>query len=88
MGAVKSVEVEQLATRDLALIDSKDAVWLVIPIRWWDFATVLFWLFLPGDRRARVKMKVSDASNVVTEVKMFAVRVATKHVRIRGIVGT
>jgi hypothetical protein len=85
MGAVKSIAVETAGTRDLALIDGADGVWIVVPLRWW-LSTFLLWLFLPAERRARVKLKVQhrDDPSTTVSVTMRAVRVASRHIRIRG----
>ncbi len=89
MGHLKSIAIEHAGTRDLALIDGADAVWLVIPLRWWDLATLFFWLLLPADRKAKVKMTIRDAERDTTNtVSMFAVRVASRHARVRGTIKT
>jgi hypothetical protein len=78
--SVKEIEIDIDGTSDLALIASDDSVWLVTPLRWWDFATVIWWLLVPSDKRARVRLSLGDER--VLSVK--AVRVATKYVRLRG----
>lgn len=80
MAALKQIEVEVAGTTDLALIGQNDAVWLVVPLRWWDLATLLWWLFVPVDKKAKVKLNLADGS----KVSLRAVRVASKHVRVRG----
>ena len=80
MSAVKSVEVEIEGTKDLALIARNDSVWLVVPLRWWDFATLVWWLFAPADRKARVTLTLAGGERV----SFRAVRVASRHVRVRG----
>lgn len=86
MSAVKQIEVKVDHLKDLVLIDSRDSVWLVVHIRWFDLATILFWMLLPHDRRARVKLKIQADTepDVITEVTVNAYRLATKHMRIRG----
>jgi hypothetical protein len=67
--------------RDLALISSvDDSVWLVVPLRWWDLSTLLWWLFVPADRRASVVLTTNDGKRV----RFRAARVASRHVRVRG----
>jgi len=81
MSALKSVEVEVEGTRDLALVSSADdSVWLIVPLRWWDLSTLIWWLFAPADRKAQVKLTLGNG----TKVSFRAVRVASRHVRIRG----
>jgi hypothetical protein len=80
MGGLKSIELEIEGTKDLALISGNDEVWLVVNRRWWDLATLIWWFFVPMDKRARVKLTIADGK----KVSFWAVRVATRHVRIRG----
>jgi hypothetical protein len=82
MSGLKEIELERDGTKDLALIDSQDAVWLVVPFRWWDLATLLFWFFCPADRKARAKLTLTSGEKVSFRV----VRVASRHIRIRGVV--
>jgi hypothetical protein len=80
MSRVKSIELEIESTRDLALIASDDAVWLVVAARWWDIATWLWWWLHPSDKRARLTLTLRDERRISVK----AVRVATQHVRLRG----
>lgn len=83
MASIKHIEVELEGTKDLALIGNDDSVWLVVPIRWWDLATLVWWLFCPADRKARVTLTLLDSK----KVKLNAVRVASRHTRVRGLTG-
>jgi hypothetical protein len=79
--ALKTIEVEIEGAKDLALISSHDdSVWLVVPIRWWDLSTLLWWFFVPTDRKARVTLTMTGGEKVNCQ----AVRVASRHVRVRG----
>jgi hypothetical protein len=80
VAALKQIELELEGTKDLALIANDDSIWLVVPIRWWDLATLVWWVFAPSDRKAGVTLKMHDGS----KVRFRAVRVASKHVRVRG----
>ena len=81
MSALKSVELSLAGIKDLALVSSADdSVWLVVPLRWWDLATLLWWLFCPSDRKATIKLTLRGGE----KVSCRAVRVATRHARIRG----
>jgi hypothetical protein len=83
VASLKTVEVEVEGTRDLALISSADdSVWLVVPLRWWDLSTLLWWVFAPADRKARVALTLGGGERV----SFRAVRVASRHVRVRGFV--
>jgi len=82
VSAIKSVEVEVEGARDLALIARDDSIWLVVPLRWWDLATLVWWLFALADRKAKIKLNLTTG----THVRMRAVRVASRHVRVRGLV--
>jgi hypothetical protein len=78
--SVKEIELDIEAVSDLALIASDDSVWLVVMMRWWDIATWLWWFLHPADKRARLKLTMKDER--IVSVK--AVRVATRHARLRG----
>ena len=81
MSALKSIELELEGTKDLALISRDDSVWLVVPLRWWDLSTIVWWLFVPTDRKTKnVCLTMAGGE----KVKFRAVRVASRHVRIRG----
>lgn len=80
MAGLKTIEIETEHVKDLALIASDDAVWLVVPWRWWDFATLLWWAFCPQDRRAKVKLTLTSEE----KVSFRAIRVAKRYVRVRG----
>lgn len=80
MAGIKQIEMKLEGLNDLALIGANDAIWLVVPLRWWDLATLLWWVFVPVDKKATVHLTLGDGS----KVKVRAVRVATKHVRVRG----
>jgi hypothetical protein len=81
MAGLKSIELEVEGAKDLALIDSQDGVWLVVPIRWWDFATLIWWLLCPSDRKANIHLRLTNEQKINAK----AVRVATRHVRVRGL---
>jgi hypothetical protein len=81
MASLKSVELQLAGVEDLALIGGDDSIWLVVPLRWWDLATLLWWLFVPADRKAGVTLTLGGGS----KVSFKAVRVATRHVRVRGL---
>lgn len=85
MAALKSIELELEGTKDLALVGGDDSVWLVVPIRWWDLATLLFWLFLPADRKGHAMLTIKDSPGVEKKVRFRVVRVATRYVRVRGL---
>ncbi len=81
MTGLKSVEVEIKGTKDLALISQRDdSVWIVVPLRWWDLATLIWYLFCPADRKAKIKLTLEDKSTV----HCTAIRVASRHIRVRG----
>lgn len=81
MAGVKSIELQVAGIKDLALVsNADDSVWLVVPIRWWDLATLIWWLFCPSDRKATVTLTMSGGE----KVKFRTVRVASRHVRVRG----
>ncbi len=82
MNKVGSIEIDVTAVKmnDLALIDGSDNVWIVVPPRWWDLATWLFWLLLPADRRAHVRLNLGSGEFLSCR----AVRMAKRYVRLRG----
>jgi hypothetical protein len=81
MAGVKSVELKLEGLVDLALVGGDDSVWLVVPLRWWDLATWVWWFMCPADRKAKVALTLMDGK----KVNVKAVRVAVKHVRVRGL---
>lgn len=87
MASLKSVELEVEGTKDLALIAADDSIWLVVPLKWWDLATIAWWLFCPSDRKGKVKLTVKDPAHPDGQrvVNFFAVRVASRHIRVRGL---
>lgn len=78
--SVKEISLDLEATSDMALIASDDSVWLIAPTRWWDLSTLLWWFLIPSDKRARVRLNLGDER----QMSVKAVRVAMKHVRLRG----
>lgn len=76
---VKHIEIEAGSIKDLALVDSADGIWLVTPLRWWDLATWVWWLFTPSDRRAIVTL----TNRAGVKFKCKAVRVAGRYIRVR-----
>lgn len=81
MTGLKSIEVEVAGIKDLALISQRDdSVWIVVPLRWWDLATLVWYFFCPADRKAKIKLTLEDKS----VVRCTAIRVASRHIRIRG----
>jgi len=84
VSAVKEVALTLSGLNDLALIGNDDAVWLVVPLRWWDLSTLLWWAFCPADRKAKVGLTLGNGAKVTVS----AIRVATKHVQVRGMYST
>jgi hypothetical protein len=80
MAALKQIKIEVKGARDLALISSDDSVWLVVPLRWWDLSTLLFWFFLPVDKKADIDIQTTSGEKVAVK----AVRVAKRHIKVRG----
>lgn len=81
MAGLKSIRLDVEAARNLALVSSSDdSVWLVVSFKWYELATVFWWLLTPSERRARVRLNLYGGG----EVSAFAVQVATRHARIRG----
>jgi hypothetical protein len=81
MAGLKTLELEVVGVKDLALVGGDDSIWLVTPMRWWDLATLAWWLFCPADRRAKVTLTTTDGK----KTSFRAVRVASRHIRIRGL---
>lgn len=81
MSGVKQIEVVVSGMKDLALISTvNDSVWLVVPLRWWDLSTLIWWVFCPMDRKAWIQLTLTDGA----KVRCRAVRVSTRYVRCRG----
>lgn len=83
MAALKQIKIEVKGAKDLALIGNDDSVWLVVPLRWWDLSTLLFWFFLPADRKADLDIQTTNGEKVAVK----AVRVAKRHMKVRGFYG-
>jgi len=81
--ALKNIELEVKAVKNLALISQNDAVWVVVHTRWWDLATWLWWWFCPSDKKAMVNLTL-DGGVGHKVVTTKAIRVATRHCRVRG----
>jgi hypothetical protein len=81
MSTVKTIEYDVGEYHGTALIASDDSIWIAINPKWWDLATFLWWWFCPYDRKAWVVLNTTQGRTVRTK----AIRVATKHVRIRKI---
>ncbi len=64
MSGLKEVTLEMEGARDLALIANNDSVWLVVPLRWWDFATFIWWFFMPWDKKAKVKLSLTESADL------------------------
>jgi hypothetical protein len=77
---VRNIHLEVQGIRDLALVDSTDAVWVVLHAPWWDIASWFWWWFCPRDRQARVVLKLRNGDTVRTK----AIRVATRHTKLGG----
>jgi hypothetical protein len=81
MASLKTIELEVEGTKDLALISlAIDSVWLVVPLRWWDLSTLIWWFFAPADKKARVRLTLHGGE----KVSFPAIRVASRHVHVRG----
>lgn len=80
MTTLKSIELHMEDTKDLALIGSDESIWIVVPLRWWDLATFIWWYFVPFDKKRKVALTMGDGS----KVSFRAVRVASRYVRVRN----
>lgn len=81
MAGLKSISLDIQGARDLALINSSnDSVWLIVSLRWYDLASWLWYFLTPADRRAKVKLTLKDEGTV----SCFAIRVASRHARVKG----
>ena len=58
----------------LALIARDGSVWIAVKVRWWDLATVLWWLLTPADRRAWVTLHTSSGQTLRTRAVQVARR--------------
>jgi hypothetical protein len=82
MPEVKTLQFEMIVSSTLGLLAEQDgSFWLVVPRRWWDLATLIWWWFIPFDKKKVVKLTMDDG----TKMRCRAVRVATRYLRVRGI---
>ena len=82
MTTMKVVEVDATQQHGTALIDGEDSVWITLAPRVYDLATWFWWWLAPADKKAWVTLNTSDGR----KVRSRAIRVARRHVRIRGMV--
>lgn len=80
MAGLKSIRVDLESTENLAFIANDDSVWLVISFKWYDLATLIWWLLTPSTKRARISLTLHGGEHV----SALCMRVATKHARVRG----
>lgn len=64
----------------IALIDRDGRVWRTFARPWWDIASWLWWWLSPGEKKWVVVRRVDR-----TKVRVRAVRLARKHVRVGGL---
>jgi hypothetical protein len=80
MASIKTIAVEIEGTRDLVLVAEDDSIWLVVPLRWWDLSTILWWLLIPANRKANITITTDKAQ----KVSLRAVHIASRWIRVRG----
>ena len=78
MTTMKVVTLDSYEQHGTALISSDDSVCVVYAPKQWDFASMLWWWFCPGDKKGFVTLTTRDKRRV----RAKAIRVAHRHVRI------
>jgi hypothetical protein len=80
MSTANFVQVDATEQHGTALIAKDDSVWVVLAPRAWDIATWLWWWLAPSDRKRWVTLNATDGG----KIRARSIRVARRHVRIRG----
>jgi hypothetical protein len=81
MAGVKSIQLNVEAAEDLAFISmADDSVWLVVSFKWYDLATLAWWLLTPSTKRASILLTLHGGE----QVRARCVRIARRHARVRG----
>lgn len=63
----------QLA-KPMVMVRPDKSIWLVIQLRWWDLATLLWWWMYPSSKRARVQIQAGDEGLI--GIRCHAIRLA------------
>ena len=74
---VEIVGREAFASHRTLLLEPDGAAWLTFARPWWDLASWIWWLCMPGERKW-VLVRRDDGRRV----RIRAVRVARRHVRL------
>jgi hypothetical protein len=74
---IEVVDTQAYNVDALALIDIEGGVWRTFARPWWHLASWLWWFLFPGDKKM-VQVRQEGGK----KVRIRAVRVATKHVRV------
>lgn len=82
MTIMRVVEVDARKHTGTALIAADDSVWVAVSPPWFDLSTWFWWWLTPADKKAWVLINGTNGKTV----RSRAIRVARKHVRIRGVV--
>ena len=77
---IRTIELEVNPPKSLALIGGDDAVWVVVPIQWWNLAMLVWWFFAPYDKKAYVHLTTVDG--VTYRARAF--RMARRFIRVKG----
>jgi hypothetical protein len=77
---MKVVSVDARKSHGTALISGDDSVWVVVAPSLFDLATWLWWWIAPHDKKAWVTLNATGGKTI----RARALRIAHKHVRIRG----
>lgn len=78
------VELYSILTpkKQLALLSlHDDTVWLVMNPKWYDLATIIWWLFTPYDRKKTVKLTLENGETAACK----AIRIAEYYIKVKGI---
>lgn len=83
MTQMKIVKLHAYQQHGTVLIAPDDSVWVTICLEWWNWNTWLWWWLAPTDKCAWVVLTANDGKRVRTR----AVRIAKKHIVIKGVPG-
>jgi hypothetical protein len=75
------LSVELVRLHPIGLVAGDGSLWVTVVIPWWDLAGRFWWWLAPTDKRATIKLRLSDGGYYRTR----AMRVAQAHVNIQAI---
>lgn len=73
--------IELVRLHPIGLVAGDGSLWVTMVIPWWDLAGRFWWWLAPSDKRAIIKLRLTNGQYYRTR----ALRVAAAHVKIHAI---